>query len=107
MATRKDDAATSEVKTSEGAMPPEAGASKIIWNDSEMVSKYANVSNVATTSDEIMLLFGTSTAWNSAQKDVMVNLSDRIIMTPSAAKRFQQVLTKTLEEYEKKFGQRG
>ncbi|NVK17781.1 MAG: DUF3467 domain-containing protein [Methylocystaceae bacterium] len=104
MTTKNDDVST-DVKAGEGAVPPEAVASKIIWNDSNMTSKYANVSNVATTSDEVMFLFGTSTAWNSAQKDVVVNLSDRIIMTPSAAKRFQQVLTRTLEEYEKKFGQ--
>lgn len=106
MANKKEDQ-TADVNTADGAVPPEAGTSKIIWNDSNMTSKYANVSNVATTSDEVMFLFGTSTAWNSAQKDVMVNLSDRIIMTPTAAKRFQKVLTKTLEDYEKKFGDLG
>ena len=93
-----------EVQTGGGAIPPEAVASKVIWNDRDMESTYANVSNVATTSDEIMMLFGTSQAWNSTQKDVLVNLSHRMIMTPSAAKRFQIVLTRTLEEYEKKFG---
>lgn len=105
MSEQQDDKA--QLETAEGAVPPEAGTAKIIWNDSQMTSKYANVSNVATTSDEVMFLFGTSQAWNSAQKDVLVNLSDRIILTPSAAKRFHTVLTRTLEEYEKKFGALG
>lgn len=80
-------------------------AGKIIWNDKEMVSTYANVCNVAASQDEIMLLFGTSEAWNSAQKNVLVNLKQRILMTPSSAKRFAELLNRTLEEYDKKKGQ--
>ena len=75
---------------------------KIFWNDREMNSSYANVANVATTSDEIMFLFGTSEAWNSAQKDVHVNLKQRVIMTPATAKRFQALLNKTLDEFDKR-----
>lgn len=103
-ATKNPGGANPEVYAADGAIPPEAVSSKVIWSDREMSSTYSNVSNVATTSDEVMLLFGTSQAWNSTQKDVVVNLSHRIIMTPSAAKRFQIVLSRTLEEYEKKFG---
>lgn len=98
---------TEEVQVAEGAVPPDTVASKVIWNDRNMVSTYTNVSNVATTSDEIMLLFGTSQAWNSTQKEVVVDLSHRMIMTPTAAKRFQIILTRTLEEYDKKFGGKG
>lgn len=86
----------------QGVENPDAVAGKIIWDDRNMKSEYANIANVATTSDEIMLLFGTSQAWNNAQKDVLVSLSERIIMTPATAKRFHAVLTKTLEEFEKK-----
>lgn len=93
-----------EVSTGQGAAPQEATGNKIIWNDREMQSSYANVSNVATTSDEVMLLFGTSQTWNSAQKDIMVKLTHRIVMTPAAARRFQALLTRSLEEYDKKFG---
>lgn len=86
----------------QGVENPEETAGKIVWDDRSMRSEYANIANVATTSDEIMLLFGTSQAWNNAQKDVLVNLSNRIIMTPATAKRFMAVLSRTLEEFEKK-----
>ena len=81
---------------------PEGG--KIIWDDKEMQSSYANVVNVATTADEFMFLFGTNEAWNNAQKDVRVRLHERILMTPAAAKRLQLLLNKTMEEWEKKQG---
>jgi len=92
------------VETGKGAVAPEAVAAKIIWNDRDMHSAYANVTNVASTADEIMLLFGTSQTWNSAQKDILVNLTHRIVMTPAAARRFQVLLTRTLEEHDKRFG---
>ncbi len=75
---------------------------KIIWNDREMNSSYSNVCNVAANADEFMLLFGESEAWNSAQKDVMVKLKQRVIMTPTTAKRFAALLNKTIEEHENK-----
>ena len=91
-------------KKVEDIKPETAQAGKIIWNDKEMSSTYSNVCNVAASQDEFMLLFGESEAWNSAQKDVMVKLKQRIIMTPSTAKRFAQLLNKTIEEHEKKKG---
>lgn len=75
---------------------------KIIWNDRNMVSTYSNVCNIAATSDEFMFLFGTSEAWNSAQKNIVVNLNQRIILTPNSARKFHELLTKTLEEHDKK-----
>ena len=77
-------------------------AGKIVWNDREMNSSYSNVCNVAANADEFMLLFGESEAWNSAQKDIVVKLRQRIIMTPTTAKRFATLLNKTIEEREKK-----
>ncbi len=38
------------------------GRTKITWDDSKMRSVNANVANVATTREEVMLLFGTSQA---------------------------------------------
>lgn len=81
------------------------GQTKITWDDSRMRSSYANVCNVATTREEIMLLFGTSQAWSSGIQEVTVELSDRIILNPHAAKRLLLLLSKTLEEHEKSHGQ--
>lgn len=79
-------------------------AGKIVWNDRNMVSTYSNVCNIAASNDEFMFLFGTSEAWNSAQKNILVNLTQRIILTPNSARKFHELLTKTLEEHDKKQG---
>lgn len=83
---------------SESTAPAATKTGKIIWNDKEMKSSYANVCNVANNNDEVMLLFGTSEAWNSAQTDIKVNLSNRIIITPATAQRLKALLDKVVKE---------
>ncbi|AUG55398.1 DUF3467 domain-containing protein [Thalassospira marina] len=85
----------------------DADQRKINWDDSNMRSTYANVSNVASTREEVMFLFGTSQVWSSSQDDVRVQLSDRIIMSPFAAKRLKKILDHTLAEYERVYGKLG
>jgi hypothetical protein len=84
-----------------GAIP------RVKWDDSEMKSSYANVCNVASTREEVTLLFGTHQNWHSAQREVSVRLSDRIILNPYAAKRLARLLTGVVAEYEKRFGPLG
>jgi len=102
MSEKKLENTVQEATAGQGAVNqlPEGG--KILWLDREMQSSYANVVNVAASADEFMLLFGTSEAWNNVQKDIKVNLSERIIMTHNTAKRLQILLNKTMEEYEKR-----
>ena len=83
------------------------GQTKIRWDDTKMRTAYANVCNVATTREEIMVLFGTSQAWMNAGEEVAVSLSDRILLNPHAAKRLMGMLVKTIEEYERNFGTLG
>lgn len=78
---------------------------QINWNDSEMQSHYANVCNVLGTREEIMILFGSNNAWQTGQKEVEVKLSNRILLTPYAAKRLQIMLDMGLKEYENRFGE--
>jgi len=77
----------------------------IRWDDSKMRSVYANVCNVSSTQEEVTLLFGTNQAWRSGQKEVAIELSDRVILSPFAAKRMSRLLNSVVEEYEKRFGQ--
>lgn len=76
----------------------------IRWDDSKMRSTYANVCNVSSTREEVTLLFGTNQAWRSGQKEVGIELSDRIIVSPHAAKRLSVLLSGIVAEYEKRFG---
>ena len=80
------------------------GQTKIVWDDSKMRSAYANVANVAGGREEIVLLFGMNQAWHAGQKEVNVQLSDRIVLSPFAAKRLSLLLNNVLADYEKKFG---
>jgi hypothetical protein len=90
-------------KTGEEATAAE-GQPRIVWDDSNMRSVYANVCNVAGTREEIVLLFGMNQAWHSGQKEVKVQLADRIVMSPFVAKRLAILLKNVLEDYESRYG---
>jgi hypothetical protein len=74
------------------------------WDDANMKSSYANVCNVTSTREEVVLLFGMHQAWQSGQKEVTVQLTDRIVLSPFAAKRMVTLLGNVLKEYENRFG---
>ena len=50
------------------------------------------------------MLFGINQAWNRGQKEVTIQLTDRIIISPYAAKRLATLLEGVVKEYEKRFG---
>jgi len=77
---------------------------KIKWDDSNMKSSYANVCNVTSTREEVVMLFGINQAWNRGQKEVTIQLTDRIIISPYAAKRMSMLLGNVVKEYENRFG---
>lgn len=80
------------------------GQTRIVWDGSNMRSSYANVSNVAGGREEIVLLFGMNQAWHSGQEEVKVQLSDRIVLSPFAAKRLSILLNNVINDYEKRYG---
>jgi hypothetical protein len=77
---------------------------KVRWDDSSMRSAYSNVCNVAGTREEIVLLFGMNQAWYSGQKEVTIQLADRIVMSPFVAKRLATLLNNVIKDYESKYG---
>jgi hypothetical protein len=99
-----DDKSKKETEAAAGSPTQTIGQTKIVWNDSNMRSAYANVANVAGGREEIVLLFGMNQAWHAGQKEVNVQLSDRIVLSPFAAKRLSILLNAVLADYEKKFG---
>jgi hypothetical protein len=76
----------------------------IKWDDSNLKSSYANVCNVSTTREEVVLIFGINNAWERGQKEVQVQLTDRLILSPFAAKRLATLLNNVMADYEKRFG---
>jgi hypothetical protein len=75
------------------------------WDDSTLKSSYANVCNVSSTREEVVLVFGINQAWERGQNEVSVQLTDRIILSPFAAKRLAALLGNVIREYETRFGQ--
>ena len=84
--------------------PKALPGAKIRWDDSNMKSSYANVCHVGSTREEVVVLFGVNQAWNAAQKELVVQLSDRIILSPFAAKRLSILLNNAVTEYEARYG---
>jgi hypothetical protein len=77
---------------------------QVKWNDSNMKSSYANVCNVMSTREEVVLMFGVNQAWHGGQKEVTVELTDRIILSPHAAKRLSLLLSNLVKQHEERFG---
>ena len=77
---------------------------KIRWDSSDMRSAYTNVFNVSGTREEFVMLFGMNQAWDAGQQELKVQLTDRIIMNPVAAKRFSTLLVNVIKDFENRYG---
>jgi hypothetical protein len=78
---------------------------RIVWDSSDMRSAYANVFNVAGAREEFVFFFGMNQSWDAGQKELKVQLTDRIVMSPFAAKRLAILLNNVLKDYEKRYGE--
>ena len=90
--------------SAKGAAPADPNRLRVKWDDANMRSAYANVCNAVSTREEVVLLFGLNQSWHAGQKDVTVQLTDRIILSPHAAKRLQVLLTQLIKQHEDRFG---
>lgn len=79
--------------------------SGIEWDDSKMATSFANVVNIQGTREQVELFFGTNRTWNvDADGPLKVELTNRVILTPLAAKRLSGILVTVLREYEQRHG---
>jgi hypothetical protein len=74
------------------------------WDDSRMKVSYANVCNVSTSREEVVLSFGTVASGAADPQDVLVAISDRLILNPATAKHVARLLDAVLREYESRYG---
>ena len=79
-------------------------APTIRWDDSAMKTSYANVCNVSSSREEVTLLFGTNQTWHTGTQEFSIKLSDRVIISPFAAKRLLVLLQNVVGQYEARFG---
>lgn len=77
----------------------------IKWDVAKMETSYANVCNVSSTREEFTILFGINKTWNPEQRELTVDMSDRIILNPFAAKRMAMLLSNVIRQYEERYGE--
>lgn len=93
-----------DTETPAAAVGEERIERTVRWDDSNMTSTYANVCNVSSTREEVTLLFGTNQTWHTGQQELAILLSNRIILSPFAAKRLSLLLNNIIGQYESRFG---
>ncbi len=100
MATQSKD----ENKNEAASTAVASGGTRVNWDTSKLQSAYANVCSVTSTREEVVLNFGINQAWERGQSEMQIQLSNRIILSPFAAKRMADGLNKLLVEYENRYG---
>ncbi len=77
---------------------------RIMVGSAGAATNYANSCHVASTKEEIVLNFGLNQAWDQNQADLRVQITNRIILSPFAAKRLALLLGAVVQQYERQFG---
>jgi len=83
----------------------EGEQSRVRWNTTELKSSYCNVANATSTREEVVLNFGVNQNWDRASPELEIQLQHRIILSPFAAKRLNDLLGRLLKEYESRYGE--
>jgi hypothetical protein len=82
----------------------EKAAPTVRWDDAKIHSIYANVCNVLSSREEVSMMFGMNQKWDSENNQLVIELNERIVLNPYAAKRVSILLNNVIEQYEAKFG---
>ncbi len=88
------------------AAEPAAGQQvRVHWNTNALKSSYANFCNATSTREEVVLNFGVNHNWERSPQEMEIDLEHRIVLSPFAAKRLNQLLSKLITEYESRYGE--
>ena len=84
---------------------PNSPLPKIKWNADDLKSSYVNFANANSSRDEVVLNFGVNESWDRAITEIEILLKHRVVMSPFAVKRLNELLCKLIAEYEERFGE--
>jgi len=87
MSTKQKDANGSPEAARSAATGP-----VVKFDDTGIINAYANVCNVSSLREEVVLVFGMNSAWEREASEVRVKLHSRVILSPFAAKRLSLLL---------------
>ncbi len=96
--------ADSEKKPEATPAAPRAAQPTMRLDAANITSTYANTCYASNTKEEVVLNFGLNQNWERGQKDMQVQLTNRIILSPYAAKRLVLLLTAVMQQHEARFG---
>ena len=106
---RKKAATEAPAETSLPPQQPAASAAsvaspRIRRDESNAKLSYANFFNVSSTREETVLMFGMIQASPNPREEILVEVNNRVVLTPHAAKRLHLMLGRVLDQYETRFG---
>jgi hypothetical protein len=82
-----------------------AAGHKVRFDNSNIKSTYCNVCNATSTREEVVINFGVNKTWDmGGSQELEVQLEHRIILSPYAAKRLQDLLVRLIAEHEQRYG---
>jgi hypothetical protein len=76
----------------------------IRWEAADVKTTYANVCNVTSTREEVVLDFGVYHPWQRKSGAGKVQLTNRVVLSPFAIKRLGLMLNTLTQEYESRYG---
>ncbi len=74
------------------------------WEAADVKATYANVCNVTSTREEVVIDFGVYHPWERKSGVGRVQLTNRIVLSPYAVKRLGLMLSTLMQEYESRYG---
>jgi hypothetical protein len=83
----------------------QAAGPRVKWNVEHVKSSYVNFANANSTKEEVVLNFGMNTSWDRASPEVDVEIAHRLVMSPFAAQRLAELLTKLMADYKSRYGE--
>ena len=97
--------ASAEVTRKDEIARTQEEQAKVDWDYENMTTNFANVVNIQSSPEQLDICFGTNHTWTlTDERRVRVELTNRIIMSPLAAKRMRDALDKVLKEHELRYG---
>ncbi len=100
---------SNEKDTPNSASQPgkDAGAPQqgIRVDTSQLKSSYCNVVSGNSTREEVVLSFGVNQDWDMGPQPREIQLHHRIILSPGAAKRLLDLMTKLVHDHEARHGE--
>src|SRR5438093_5703756 len=93
-----------QAETAAPAAPRPATGPAVKFDDTGITNAYANVCNVSSSREEVVLVFGLNNAWERDVSEAHVKLNSRVILSAYAAKRLSLLLNNVVQQYEARFG---